>query len=249
LALIVGTQEEERSMSLTEHYGRWLFIVVILGLAVGVIAGAATGQVRSASALPTPTLRTLGGPTPTPGAAGGTISPGQGGQQRGAGGFTGGQGGPFARGTISKIEGTTLTVTTAQGSSVTVRLTDKTTYQQSMTISLADVKTGDPVLVAGREQQDKSIAAVSITVSGALGSEPGFGQARSLTGTVQTIEGQTITMQTATGPIKVSVGEQTQLRKVVAATQADLKAGDTVTITGQTDTTGVLVATTVVIQR
>jgi hypothetical protein len=76
-----------------------------------------------------------------PGAARGLFGGGT-----GAGGLAGGAA-VSLRGTVQSINGTTMTVTTASGSTVTVDLGSSTTYHKQAAASASDVTTGSQVVV------------------------------------------------------------------------------------------------------
>ena len=74
-------------------------------------------------------------------------------------------------GTIAAVSANSLTLTTIQSQSVTVRITPETALDKVVSGSLSDLKVGDFVLVAGTAAQNGNIEAVSIT-AGSAG--PGF---------------------------------------------------------------------------
>jgi len=63
-----------------------------------------------------------------------------------------------------------------------------------------------------------------------------------VTGQVTSIEGNTITLTTADGQVKVLVNEQTALRKTTTLTLKDLQTNETVVVMGDRDAQGNLVA-------
>ena len=94
---------------------------------------------------------------------------GQGGQ--GAGGTT--------VGTVSKVDGNVVTLTTAQGTTVNVQLSPDTTIEKTVTGSAADLKDGVSVTVSGQRGADGAVTASSITVLPAGTQFPGgFGGGR-----------------------------------------------------------------------
>ena len=63
-----------------------------------------------------------------------------------------------------------------------------------------------------------------------------------VTGQVTGVEGNTITLTTADGAVKVLVNEQTTLRKTTTLTLQDLQSNDTAMVVGDRDAQGNLVA-------
>jgi hypothetical protein len=81
----------------------------------------------------------------------------------------------------------------------------------------------------------------------AAAGRPGGGPAP-IAGTVQKIEGSTLTVVTDGGNVAVALGDQTQIRRQAPASASDLKAGDRVLVTGARDAGGGVAAATVQIQ-
>ena len=92
-----------------------------------------------------------GGQFPMPGQ---TPQPGQAGAQRLAGGVMG---------TIEKVEGETLVVTTQQGD-IQIKTTDTTLIQKYSMVTIADLAAGEQVVVSGTRNEDGSYTARSIQV-------------------------------------------------------------------------------------
>ena len=100
---------------------------------------------------------------------------GAGGAAGGQGFFGGGAGGQGAggrrgvTGTVQKVEGNTLTVTSAQGETVTVQLTDSTPIEKTVAGSASDLTAGANVLVIGT-RSGNNVAATAIQLTdGAAG--------------------------------------------------------------------------------
>jgi hypothetical protein len=76
--------------------------------------------------------------------------------------------------------------------------------------------------------------------TGGAGSQGAAGQAggasatlaRNPTGRITAVEGQTITVETRTGPVKVNLTASTKINKLAAGAAADLTTNGTVTVTG-----------------
>jgi hypothetical protein len=88
--------------------------------------------------------------------------PGDGGRQ---GGFAQRMGGGTI-GTVEKVEGGTIYVKTMDGSTVTVTTTGQTTVQIAKPGKVSDLQAGSTITVRGRQGDDGSVAAASITQGG-----------------------------------------------------------------------------------
>jgi hypothetical protein len=124
---------------------RSLFIALACAalIAIGGVAFAAGRMTAPVAALPGAGGNFNGGP-------GGFQPPGgQNGQNLPGGGLGGGfgGGGPSLAGTITALDGDSLTIQMADGSTVTVNLSDDTTYAQEESTSADALATGDAVRV------------------------------------------------------------------------------------------------------
>ncbi|MFB7943866.1 hypothetical protein ACFC6L_03005 [Kitasatospora phosalacinea] len=101
-------------------------------------------------------------------AAGGT------GQFPGAGGgqLPGGAAGGFTRGTVKSVEGGTVYLTTADGSTVKVTTGDSTKVTTTKEGKVGDLQPGQTVTVTGSKAEDGSYSATQLTEGNAMG---GFG--------------------------------------------------------------------------
>ena len=78
------------------------------------------------------------------------------------------------------------------------------------------------------------------------GTGGGFGGGSpALTGTITTVEGNVLTLNTSQGRLEVSVGEDATIRQTTEATIADLTDGIRITVFGQRGDDGVVAATTI----
>ncbi|MCW6003149.1 hypothetical protein K1W54_00920 [Micromonospora sp. CPCC 205371] len=110
--------------------------------------------------------------------------------------------------------------------------------------------------IGGIEMQKAYGSSTSPTASGPQGQRGGYGgfpgggavpstaASRPTTGTVKLVDGTTIYVQTESGEV-VTVRTNGETAVAVAAALKDLKAGDKVTVQGQTDSEGTVTATTV----
>jgi Domain of unknown function (DUF5666) len=98
------------------------------------------------------------------GQGGGNGQFGQGGQG-GQNGQGGGQSSrrPTAFGTVKSVQGNTIELTAADGSTVTVSTSAQTTVQKTDTGALSDIKPGDRISVAGNESNG-SVTATEISI-------------------------------------------------------------------------------------
>jgi hypothetical protein len=147
-----------------------LIAVIVLAAAGGggYVLGMKAGENR---VLSNPTalfqqLRTqggqFGGQGQFPGASG-TPQAGQRGTQVQGGGITG---------TVDSVEGNTLVISAADGTTVRVQTTDTTLIQKFMTAKLGDFQKGERVVVSGSKNDDGSYTARSIESLRGLPSTP-----------------------------------------------------------------------------
>ena len=80
---------------------------------------------------------------------------------------------------------------------------------------------------------------------GFTGPGGGFGGGPALTGTITGVEGSLLTLNTAQGPLQVSVGGDVTIRQTTDATIEDLTDGARVTVIGQRGDDGIVAATTI----
>ncbi|MGP3960434.1 hypothetical protein ACTWPT_30935 [Nonomuraea sp. 3N208] len=135
-------------------------VVLVAGIIIGIQAGKLTGGSAGAQ------LR-AGGMQQAPqgyGPAGvQQAPPGYGGRQ---GGLAQRMGGGGTIGTVEKVEGGKIYVKTMDGSTVTVTTTDQTTVQIAKPGKVSDLEAGSTVTVRGRQGDDGSVTAASITQGG-----------------------------------------------------------------------------------
>ena len=206
---------------------------VALGLAIGggAVAGAASGSTSST----TPTSSSADGP----------------------GGYFGfGGTPPAAFGTVASVGANSFTVTTHDGTKVTVDVSGTTTYVDSAvtTPSLADVKAGDHVAVFGTDTAG-TVTATKVAVGGpdrnghgGPGDSRGFGGTPpAASGTVDSVGTNTFTLSSPDGTkVSVDVGSSTTYTEFgkTSASIADVTVGAHVAVFG-TDTANTVTATKV----
>jgi hypothetical protein len=133
-------------------------LALIAALGVGGVAGVAIGQNTAASSAPA-------GFTPGqfPGAGDGDD----------AGDFPGGGRGDVTSGTVTSVDGDTITVTLADGSTVTVTTSADTTVTKTSDATVADLVAGEEIVVSGTKDDAGNVTATSITQG--AGFPGGFG--------------------------------------------------------------------------
>jgi preprotein translocase subunit YajC len=152
-----------------------------------------------------------------------------------SGGQTGPRNGhrpPGVVGTISAIDGNTLTVKTQDGRSASVTLNDKTQYRKDREpAKLSDLKVGDSVFVRGEQNADNSWQAEMVGTRTGGGSPDNFrgGMGKGfIAGEIKSIDGTQLTIQRQDGTTQtISVDENTSFRKAgESVTLADFRPGD-----------------------
>ncbi len=74
-----------------------------------------------------------------------------------------------------------------------------------------------------------------------------FGGGDGLFGTIETIDGDTLTINTSRGPLQAAVGPETTIQIFVDGTLADLEAGMQVTVASERAADGTVVATSITV--
>lgn len=163
----------------------WALLTLIV-LAVGFVGGAfaqSTWGASSSSTSGLPDFAAMGGSFPGAGGSSSTASAGTGTTGNQQGGFPGGQGGfgggGMTFGTITSVDGNTLTITDSSGKAVTVAVPSSATVTANQEVSLAELAAGDTVIVRGETGDDGTITATSVTegAGGFPGGGFGAGQA------------------------------------------------------------------------
>jgi hypothetical protein len=215
----------------------------LLGVAVVIaVVGAAAGFVVTRASSITVANTTAAQPTPSGSpkhppsfGRGGFGFPCASGFSSAASGF----GGAFcggATGTVTKISGSTLTLRTLQGTA-TVTTTSATTYsREGKKVSFSAIKIGEVVQVRSTHGGPASktvtppITAVAITI-----------EVPTITGRVQSVSGNTITLVTSNGQLEYATTSSATVYQGIGnatATSASVKAGIYVVVQGtETDLT------------
>lgn len=147
------------------------------------------------------------------------------------------------RGTVEKVDGSTLMVKARDGSDMKIAVTgEKPVYTALVPATLADIKTGAYIGVTSLPQPDGTLKAVAVHLfpEAARGTAEGHmawdqqPQAMMTNATVETsvagVDGQTVTVKYKDGDKKVTITPQTSIVRMVPGDAADVKAGTKVII-------------------
>lgn len=141
--------------------------------------------------------------------------------------------GPGTAGTITAIEGQTITLKTVNGGTATVKLTEQTRFNKDrQPAKLADFKVGDSVVVRGEEARANTYTATMVAAAGGgmmQTMSEGMGK-QFIAGKVEKIDDLKLTITRVDGQTQViEVDENTSFRKQgESITLADIKVGDDV---------------------
>ncbi len=147
------------------------------------------------------------------------------------------------RGTIEKIDGSSLTIKARDGSTVNVKLADNPRITAMVKASLSDIANGTFIGVTGMPQPDGSQKAIGIHIfmdnqKGVVPArfsqwdrEPGSTMTNAdVTATAAGVDGQTLTVKYSDGEKKIIVPPSTPIVKFVPGTADDLKVGAQVAV-------------------
>ncbi len=175
-------------------------------------------------------------------------------------------------GTITGISANTLTLSTAQGQ-ITVNIGSNVPVQETATGVLSDLQVGQFLIVTGSQDASGNITANTIllrpqgnqftppagtnpgqsnrpsrTGNGQSPNFPNNGGGRGTLGTVANINGNTLTLTTNQGEVKINVAANTVIEKTVTGSVSDLKKGQSVTVMGARDASNNLTANSIVVR-
>jgi Domain of unknown function (DUF5666) len=147
----------------------------------------------------------------------------------------------IVRGTIEKIEDSTISLKQIKGPDVTVKLLDNAKVFGVRAATLADIKQGDYIGVGAMPQPDGSQKAIRVTIFAEMQrgvgegfrpwDRPGSTMTNGTTGApVTSVNGQVVMVKYKGGEQKIIIGPDAKIRQYVPASRADLKAGDHVAI-------------------
>jgi hypothetical protein len=150
--------------------------IAVAALAVVAFGGVAAGATLKKAPESTVQTGSVGGLRPN-GAAGANGAVGANGAA-GANGATGRFGGPGGGvvGTVTKVEGNTITVTQRDGTTATVVVPSGTTVNKTVSGAVSDLTAGTSIAVRGTTADGKTTAeSVTINPANGLGGGPAFG--------------------------------------------------------------------------
>jgi len=133
-------------------------------------------------------------------------------------------------GTITALNGTSMTLKTFDGGTATVTLSDKTRYlRDGQEAKLSDFKVGEPVVVRAEPAGGNTWTALGVMTRSDAGNRmrEGLGK-RFIAGEIKSIAGTKLTILRIDGETQtIEVDENTSFRKQgESVTLADLKPGD-----------------------
>ena len=79
------------------------------------------------------------------------------------------------------------------------------------------------------------------------GARGGYGGRGGLSGTIESIEGNLLTINTLQGPLQATIGEDTVIQQFAQGTLADLQTGTQVTVTGERGEDGTFEASSILL--
>ena len=147
----------------------------------------------------------------------------------------------IVRGTIEKIDGPVLLLKPVQGPDLTVKLLPNAKVFGIKAAQLADIKQNDFIGVGAMPQPDGSQKAIQVTIfaESQRGTGEGFRPwdrpgSTMTNGTagapVSSVNGQVVMVKYKAGEQKIVIGPAAKIRQYVAASAADLKAGDRIAV-------------------
>jgi len=233
-----------------------LSAVVVVGLGLGAFIASITTpsgtRIQSVAFAQGGTFSAQGQTGANRAGAGGFGQTGANGQ-----GAAGSQGSAPLFGSVTARDGNTLTVSSQQGEKK-VNLSGAK-LQKTVDGTIDDLKAGETVMITGQEGQDGVFTASSIQIrpngptagQGTTADQGGRGQTqrqaqgqnqtqdqgqsratRPVVGSISSVNGDTATVSTQQGDVKVKISGA-KIQKTVDATVGDLQAGERVVVTGQ----------------
>ena len=147
----------------------------------------------------------------------------------------------IVRGTIEKIDGSTLTLKQAQGPDLTVKLLQNAKVFGVKAASIADIKQGEWIGVGAMPQPDGSQKAIEVTIFSAAQrgvgegfrpwTRPGSTMTNGTAGSpVAGVDGRIVTVKYKSGEQKIVIGPDAKIRMYVVGSRDDLKSGVRVSV-------------------
>ena len=155
------------------------------------------------------------------------------------------------RGTVTAFDGSTVAVTTREGTAVEVMLPDAVNVSGTKAIALTDLKPGTVLGVTTVKRADGQLIAIDvrpIPATARLGLSPFDLQPEStmtnaaLEGQLVSADGTELMLNHGAGSIKVLVPAGTPMSQAIPGNRADIKPGATIFISARRDAEGKLTA-------
>jgi len=145
------------------------------------------------------------------------------------------------RGTIARVDGSTLVVKTDEAGDVTVRLSDNVTVFGFVKATLEEVKSGAFIGVGAMPQPDGSQKAIQVMIFSELqrgtgeGHRPWDRPGTTMTNatvetTVASVDGRVVTVKYKDGEQKILIAPEAVLRAYVVGSRDELKMGTRIAI-------------------
>ncbi len=148
------------------------------------------------------------------------------------------------RGTITGLEGNSLTVKSREGDTLTIRLTEPLRVDSVLRATLADIKPGTYIGCAALPQKDGPAKALAISIFSEAMRGTGEGSRpfdlmpestmtnAAVAETVSSVDGPVMTLRFPAGEQKIVVAADTPIVTFAPATRTDIKAGEGIIIFG-----------------
>lgn len=171
---------------------------------------------------------------------------------------------PGAHGTVTGVDGSTVTVEDDEGTATTVTTDDETSVLDVAEGAVSDLAEGDSVVVMAppADEEGDAVTARRIVDLGTLDPDvlhpgagdrpeppegaPAMGRFGPTVGTVAAVDGATLTVTTEDGDVVVTTDEDTAVSVVTEIAVADLAEGDTIAARGETDGEGTVAADVII---
>lgn len=165
------------------------------------------------------------------------------------------------RGTVSAVDGASMTVTTREGPQVAITFTEPLTVTAVKNVELASVQPGSYIGTAAERGPDGQLQAIEVLVfpESARGAgeghrdwdlKPGSTMTNAtVTAAVQGISGREVDLAYKGGSVKVNVPVGTPVVTFIPAERADLKPGAAVFLTATKNPDGSLSASRVIVGK
>jgi hypothetical protein len=166
------------------------------------------------------------------------------------------------KGAVEKLDGSILTVKTADGSDTAVKLADNYSVRTVLKLTPADIKSGDYLGVGAKPQPDGTLRAVQITIFPEA--QRGVGEGNhswrddlpdstmtngTASATVQSVDGPALTITYKGGEKKLIIPADALIVTYAPAEKADLKPGAPVLITAAKQADGTLTSARVTVSK